>query len=137
MLFERIIPSRLFFLESISIFSPCQAGFRSRRSTLDKILLLFQSILDGLANQAGLSLLSTYRKLSTLFGILPFFHKFTCISAGFSPCFVCVVFQNHKSCSFRVRRDVLQKSVLGHVLFSLFVDDLSASLPSSVNYSLC
>ena len=41
-LFERIILSRLlFFLESNSIFSPRQAGFRPGLSTLDQILYLF------------------------------------------------------------------------------------------------
>ena len=48
-LFERIILSRLlFFLESNSILSPRQAGFRPDRSTLDQILYLSQSISDGL-----------------------------------------------------------------------------------------
>ena len=47
-LFERIILSRLlFFLESNSILSPRQAGFRHGRSTLDQILYLSQSISDG------------------------------------------------------------------------------------------
>ena len=47
-LFERIILSRLlFFLESNSILSPRQAGFRPERSTLDHILYLSQSISDG------------------------------------------------------------------------------------------
>ena len=47
-LFERIILSRLlFFLESNSILSPRQAGFRPARSTLDQILYLFQSISNG------------------------------------------------------------------------------------------
>ena len=47
-LFERIILSRvLFFLESNSILSPCQDGFRPGRSTLDQILYLSQSISDG------------------------------------------------------------------------------------------
>ena len=47
-LFERIVLSRLlFFLESNSILSPCQVGFRSGQSTPDQILFLSQSIIDG------------------------------------------------------------------------------------------
>ena len=47
-----------------------------------------------------------------------------------------MVFQNHKSRSFRVRRDVPQGFVLGPVLFSRFVNDFPASLPSSIICSL-
>ena len=91
-------------------------------------------------------LLSISRKLLTLSGIPPFFtNSFRLASL---PCFArwtqsflsdrraSVVFQNHKSRSFRVRRDVPQGSVLGLVLFSLFINDLPASLPSSVSCSL-
>ena len=47
-LFERIILSRVFFfLECNSILFPCQTDFRPGRSTLDQILYLSQSILDG------------------------------------------------------------------------------------------
>ena len=146
-LFERIILSRLlFFLESNSIFSPRQAGFRPGRSILDQILFLSQSISDGFnkprpGSRTILSIIDFSKAFESVWHPA-LFHKL--ISAGLPPYFsrwtqsflsdrrACVVYQNYKSRSFRVRQGVPQRSVL----FSLFINDLPASLPSSVTCSL-
>ena len=140
-LFEHIILSRLlFFLESTSILSSRQAGFCLGQSTLDQILCLSQSISDGFnkPRPGSWTILSTidFSKAFDSVWHPALYHKL--ISAGLPPRFArwtrlflsdrhaCVVFQNHRSRSFRVRRSVPQGSVLSLVLFSLFINDLPA-----------
>ena len=90
-------------------------------------------------------LLSTSPKLSTLSGIPPLSTKlfrlasFLALFVGLNLFFLTGALawflQNYKSRSVRVRRGVYQESVLGHVLFFLIINDLPASLPSSVSCS--
>ena len=145
-LFERIILSRLlFFLESNSILSPRQAGFRPGWSTLDQILYLSQSISGGFnkPRPGSWTILSTidFSKAFDSVWHLALFHKF--ISAfllvllvGLNLSFLIGALawfiKITSSRSFRVCRGVSQ----GSVLFSLFINDLPASLPSSVSCSL-
>ena len=144
-LFERIVLSRpLFFLESNSILSPRQAGFRSGRSTLDQIIFFSQSISDGL-NKPGpgsQTILATidFSKAFDSVWHPALYHKL--ISAGLPSCFArwiqsflsdmraCAIYQNHKSRSFRVRRGV------HFSLFSSMTFLVLCLLPSAAVYML-
>ena len=135
---------------NLILFSLLLGRFRPGRCTLDKILHLSQSISDGFnkPSPGSRTILFSIDFFKTFDSVWhpALFHKL--ISAGLFPCFArwtqsflsdrrdCVVFQNHKSSSFRVRRGVSQGFVLDPVLFSLFINNLPSFLPSSVSCSL-
>ena len=121
------------FWNLIPFFLPSRPISDLGRSTFDQILCLSQSISNGFNKpRLGFRTILFTIDFSKAFDSVwhpALFHKL--ISAGLLPCFArwiqsilsdrraSVVYQNHKSRSFRVRRDVPQGSVLGPVLLSL------------------
>ena len=142
-LFERIILSRLlFFLESNSIISPRQAGFRFGQSTLDQFLYLSQSISNGLnkprlGSHAILSIIDFSKACDSvlhpaLFGWPP---SLLCSLDSIFPFLIGALglFMKIKKvpsfeslrCSARIRS--------WFCTFSLFINDLPVFLPSAVS----
>ena len=132
-LFERIILSRLlFFLESNSILSPRQSGFRPGRSTLDQILYLSQSISDGFnkPRPGSRTILSTidFSKAFDSVWYPALCHKL--ISADLLPCFArwtqsflsdrraCMVYQITKVVPFE-SVEVFRENLFFTLYFSL------------------
>ena len=150
-LFERIILSRLLlFLESNSILSPRQAGFHPGLSTLDQILYLSQSISDGFNKpRPGSRTIQSTIDFSKAFDSVwhpVLFHKL--ISAGLPPCFarwtqsflsdrrLCGLSKSQKPFLSSPSRYSARIRFWPCTFLSLFINDLPASLPSSISCSL-
>ena len=132
-LFYRIYST---FLESNSILSPRQAGFHPIPSVLDQILYLSQSISDGFNKTKSGS--------RTIPATIRLFCKLR--SAGFPPCFVFGLifsfligrlhgFPKSQNSSLWSTSRCFAVIRYWYRFFSLFINDLSASLSSSVSCS--
>ena len=145
-LFECLILSRLtFHLESNHLLSTCQAGFCPGRSSLDQIFTLSQSIWDGFQKKKppDRTILASvdFSKAFDSVWHSALFHKL--LSLKLPPCFVLWVrsFLSDRRAkvqvglSFHIRQGVPLGSILGPVLFILFVDDITKDLPRGAHAS--
>ena len=147
-LMERIITRRLtWFLESRNVFSPTQTGYRQHRNTEDQLAYLTQSIEN--AFQEKKKVLAVFFDLSKAFdrvwkkglqlkllqaGVRG--HMFRWISNFLYHRTARVKLDGCLSKLVRLSEGVPQGSVLSPVLFLLYINDITETLPPRVSNSL-
>ena len=144
-IYERILRKKIVsFLETNNILCPNQHGFRSGRSCLTQMLSHFDDVFLGLMNNADTD--AIYLDYAKAFDKVD--HKLLLVKLkvyGFNDSLIkwiesfltnrtqTVVIEGHQSLRALIRSGVPQGTVLGPILFILFINDLEKCIKHSTS----
>jgi hypothetical protein len=147
-LFERLIHKKIVaYLESKNLFAKCQSGFRKHRSTKDQLLFLTQKIKESLLRRKRVcAFFFDIKKAFDCLSHKALIYKMTKIEIPaylvkivisflfYRSFFVTVEGENSKN--YIIKNSVPQGSVLGPLLFIIFINDIPLLNDKNKSYSL-